>query len=587
MSKRVFINPNILLHVRNEMLATFLPRTRAAALREPFRNMFCAESQGDALPLEQRDYRFGRVCGVSSSHFLVYTDSMRNTVVLIVLDGWGIGRDDASNPIHVVQPKTISYIKNNFPSGSLQASGIAVGLPWGEEGNSEVGHLTMGIGKVVYQHYPRISLSISEGLFQKNTEILASFEHAKKNNGRVHLVGLVGQANVHSSVEHLEELLKMTKATQVPYVIHAFTDGRDSEPNSAYSLLAKLPMEKLGSVSGRYYAMDRDKHWDLTKNVYNILTGIGHVLPLADLQKHIEKTYSNRLNDEYIAPAIISTPDNAIKDNDSVIFFNFREDRMRQIGEAFVNPHFKEFEVKKFSNLRVMSMTQYRDDFNIPVAFSPEKIEDCLGHVLSQNSKSQLRVAETQKYAHVTFFFNGLNDKPFPAEYRILIPSKIIPRQEDDPVMMTPAITTRLVEALEENAFDFILVNFANADMIAHTGNYEAAQKAVQIIDEHLAKIVQAVLRTNSTLLITADHGNVERLFNPITGEPETKHDASPVPVYLIGNKYGRPQNPFTVQEHERVTIGMLSDIAPTILELMQIQKPSTMSGQSLLRYLV
>ncbi|OGM91182.1 phosphoglycerate mutase (2,3-diphosphoglycerate-independent) [Candidatus Wolfebacteria bacterium RIFCSPHIGHO2_01_FULL_48_22] len=512
---------------------------------------------------------------------------MRNTVVLIVLDGWGIGRDDASNPIHAVQPKTIAYIKNNFPSGSLQASGIAVGLPWGEEGNSEVGHLTMGIGKVVYQHFPRVSLSISDGTFQKNEALLGAFEHARKNNSRVHLMGLVGQANVHSSMEHLRELIKMLDGEKLPYIIHAFTDGRDSDPDSAYELLSKLPAERLGSVSGRYYAMDRDKHWDLTSRVYEVLTGAGKILPIADLQKHIQNTYSNRLNDEYIAPVIINSQDNAIKEQDAVICFNFREDRMRQIVEALVNPHFKEFETKKFTNVHIVSMTQYRDDFNIPTAFPPEKIDDCLGHVLSQNNKSQLRVAETQKYAHVTFFFNGLQDKPFPGEYRVLIPSKVIPRQEDDPVMMAPAIATRLTEALEENAFDFILVNFANSDMIAHTGNYEASEKAIQVVDEQLARIVQTALRTNATLLITADHGNVERLFNPVTGEPETKHDASPVPVYLVGNRFARPQNPFTVQEREKVTMGMLSDIAPTILELMDIQKPATMTGQSLLRYLV
>lgn len=511
---------------------------------------------------------------------------MRNTVALIVLDGWGIGREDASNPIHVVQPKTISFIENNFPSGSLQASGIAVGLPWGEEGNSEVGHLTMGIGRIIYQHYPRISLAITDGTFQKNNELLKALEHAKENNSRVHLVGLISQANIHSSFEHLEELMRIVSSRQLPFIVHAFTDGRDSDPHSAYSLLSKLPMEKIGSVSGRYYAMDRDKHWDLTKRVYEIMTGTGAILPLADLQEHIHKTYLNRLNDEYVAPVIIGSADNAIKEHDTVIFFNFREDRMRQIAEAFTNPHFKEFETKKFSNVYFLSMTQYRDDFSMPVLFSPEKVDECLGHILSENGKTQLRVAETQKYAHVTFFFNGLNDKPFPQEYRILIPSKITPRQEDDPTMMTPSIAGRITEALEEGAFDFILANFASPDMIAHTGNYEASQKAVQIVDAYLGKIVETALRTNTTLLITADHGNIERLFNPITGEPETKHDANPVPVYLVGNIYKRQQNPFSVQERRRVTIGMLSDIAPTILELMHIQKPAAMTGQSLLKYL-
>ncbi len=512
---------------------------------------------------------------------------MRKTVVLIVLDGWGIGREDASNPIHVVQPKIISYLEQNFPSGSLQASGISVGLPWGEEGNSEVGHLTMGIGKIIYQHYPRISLSISEGAFQKNEAILGAIEHAKKNNGRLHLAGLIGQANVHSSAEHLQTLMDMAQNAGVPFVIQAFTDGRDSDPHSAYELLSKLPAEKLGSASGRYYAMDRDKHWDLTKRAYDALTGQAAVIPLSDLQKHIESAYSNRLNDEYIAPVGLQSADNAIKDNDAVFFFNFREDRMRQLCEAFTNPYFKEFPRKELKNVYFASMTQYREDFTIPTAFPPERIEECLGHILSENGKSQLRIAETQKYAHVTFFFNGLNDKPFPQEYRILIPSKVIPRQEDDPTMMAPAITTRLIKALEEQAFDFILVNFANSDMIAHTGNYEASLQAVRVIDEQLTKIIQTALRTQATVLVTSDHGNIERLFNPITGEPETKHDANPVPIYLVSAAYARPQDPSAIHERKAVTIGMLSDIAPTVLELMQIQKPASMTGQSLLRYLL
>lgn len=505
----------------------------------------------------------------------------------MVLDGWGIGQENQSNPIYVVKPKNIEYIKNNFPSGAIQASGIAVGLPWGEEGNSEVGHLTLGIGKIVYQHYPRVSLSIKDGTFFSNPTILKVFEHAKTNNSKVNFVGMIGQANVHSSLEHIDTLINMANKAQVKFCLHLFTDGRDSDPHSAYSLLSKLPLDKISSLSGRFYAMDRDKHWDMTEKAYNALIGNTNYIEPSQIVIHIQETYDRKLNDEFIVPVGIGTIENAIADNDSVFIFNFREDRTRQITEAFINPHFDKFTTKKLNNLFFASMTQIREDFNIPVAFDPQPIQNSLGKVLSQNNKSQLRIAETQKYAHVTFFFNGLNDKPFPNEYRVLIPSKTVPRQDEDPQMQAQAITTRLVQAIEEESFDFILVNYANPDMIAHTGNYDATIKAIEVINEQIGEVVKAVLAHNSTLIITADHGNAERLFNPITGEPETKHDSSPVPIYLVGSQYQKSQYSLTSKERERFTIGMLSDVAPTVLELMKIQKPQDMTGQSLLRQLL
>lgn len=512
---------------------------------------------------------------------------MKNTVVLIVLDGWGIGQDDQSNPLYEVKPKTIEYLRHNFPSGSLQSAGLSVGLPWKEEGNSEVGHLTMGIGRIMYQHYPRISLAIQDGVFQKTEALTNAFDHALQNKSRIHFVGLAGQANIHSSMEHLKELVALATQKQIPYVLHLFTDGRDSDPHASFETISQLPTQHLGSISGRYYAMDRDKHWDLTQRAYDAITGTAPYIPLTDLQKHIEQTYTKKLNDEFVMPVGIGSAENAIHDNDAVFFFNFREDRMRQLAESFINPYFTQFPVKKFTNVYWASMTLYREDFAIPVAFPPDKIEGCLGKVLAENTKTQLRIAETQKYAHVTFFFNGLNDKPFPNEYRVLIPSKMIPRQEDDPEMQAPAITTRLIQAIEEETFDFILVNYANPDMIAHTGNYEASKKAIQIIDEELAKVVTAVLKGNTTLIITSDHGNIERLFNPITGEPETKHDADPVPVYLVGKRFYRPVDELTIREHEHMTIGLLADIAPTVLELLNIPKPKYMTGESLLKQLL
>ena len=504
-----------------------------------------------------------------------------------MLDGWGIGAEGDSNPIHVAKPKTIEYIKNNFPSGALQASGIAVGLPWGEEGNSEVGHLTMGAGKIIYQHYPRISLSIRNKSFFSNPTVNAAIDYAKENKSRVHFVGLVGQANVHSSMEHLQALIDLANKKGADYKIQVITDGRDSDPQSAYSLIEKLPIDHIGSISGRFYAMDRDKRWDLTQRAYDALIGNAPVITPEDIKNHLQQAYDKNLNDEYIVPALIGSKDNAIKDNDSVFFFDFREDRMRQIVEAFANPEFSNFPVTKFNNVMLSSMTTIREDFNIPVAFPPQHVDNPIGKVISDNNRTQLRIAETQKYAHVTFFFNGLNDVTYPNEYRILIPSRIIPKQDEDPEMMAPAITTRLIQAIEEESFDFVLVNYANPDMVAHTGNFNACLKAIEVIDRELGKVVQAILKNNATAIITSDHGNIERLYNPLTGEPETKHDSSPVPIYLVGTKYLKPQNPFDVKERERSTLGMLADIAPSVLELMGIPKNPDMTGESLIRHLI
>lgn len=512
---------------------------------------------------------------------------MKPRVVLLILDGWGIGEKNTSNPIHVMQPKNIEFIKRNFPSGSLQASGLAVGLPWREEGNSEVGHLTMGIGRVVYQHFPRISLSIQDGSFQKNEAIQGAIQHALQHNATLHLAGLISDGNVHSALPHVHELIALAQKAGVSWKLHVFTDGRDTDPTSAWSLIQTLPLQHIASISGRFYAMDRDKHWDLTKKTYDVMTGTGPVISHKEIQHHIEKAYAKNLNDEFVTPAIIDSTDNAIHDNDALFFFNFREDRMRQLGELFIKPSSEHGKTVSYTNLYIASMTQIREDFAIPVAFPPQQIDTSLGKVLSEHGKMQLRIAETQKYAHVTFFFNGLTDKPFKNEYRILIPSRTIPRQDEDPAMQTPAITQRLIQSIEEGLFDFTLVNIASPDMVAHTGNYNASKEAVAIVDEHVGKILDVVLKHNVTLLITADHGNIERLFDPLTGEPETKHDPNPVPLYLIHTSLKKPRHDAYIQERERYTIGMLSDIAPTVLDILSIPKPPQMTGQSLLKQLL
>ena len=514
---------------------------------------------------------------------------MKRTFLLVVLDGWGIGALDESNPIYRAEPQAIQTIQSNFPAGALQASGIAVGLPWEEEGNSEVGHLTMGAGKVLYQHFPRISLAIENGSFFTNQALLGAFTHAKANKSTVHFVGLLSEGNVHASLDHLTALVKFARDNNVPFLLQLISDGRDSAPESVERLMRKLSektkedmMPFLASISGRYYAMDRDKHWERTEQAYAVLT---RRTPRATtLQNAAREAYERKLNDEYIIPSAIGTS-RPLKDNDAVIFFNFREDRMRQLASAFLDPSFSKFPVVQFTNLYTATMTEYAPEFKTNVAFPEEVVEYPVGRVLSEAGKTQLRIAETEKYAHVTYFFNGLREEPYQNEFRILIPSQRIVRHDERPEMMAGPITDRVLTALHERTYDFILVNYANADMVAHTGNYEATLRAVKVVDEQIGKLTKAVLDQDDIMIITSDHGNAEVLLDLKTGDPETKHDASPVPLYLIGKQFRRktPRNFFAPLP----TIGILSDVAPTLLDLMGIRKPNEMTGESLLPQLL
>jgi 2,3-bisphosphoglycerate-independent phosphoglycerate mutase len=513
----------------------------------------------------------------------------KRSVVLVILDGWGIGSDDFTNPIHVANPQNINYLKQNFPSAALQASGIAVGLPWGEEGNSEVGHLNMGAGKIIYQNYPRISLAIRNGDFFKNETLKKAFEHAKTNNSSVNLIGLLTNANVHASIEHLEGIITFAEKENFPKErlnLHLITDGRDSPPKSAVELINRLPdIKQLASIGGRFYAMDRDKHWDRVQKGYDVMTGNG--ISTNDPIAHIKSAYEKNLSDEYIPPISIGPENKSIKENDSVIFFNFREDRMKQIVKSFIQKNFNLFPTKKFTNLYVATMINYDDTFKTNVIFLPEEISTCLSKVLSDSGKIQWRVAETEKYAHITYFFNGQKELPFPNEYRVLMPSQIGFKYDEHPEMRAEEITQRLVEAIEEKTYDFILTNYANGDIIAHTGNFQATVEAIKIVDDQIGKIRKSVLDNNAILIITSDHGNAERLVNPETGEPETKHDVSPVPIYLVANEFKKTVMPAQIRASERNPIGVLADLTPTILELMKIKKPVEMTGQSLMDYLV
>ncbi|MEK7462893.1 MAG: 2,3-bisphosphoglycerate-independent phosphoglycerate mutase [Patescibacteria group bacterium] len=512
---------------------------------------------------------------------------MKRQIVLAVLDGWGIGKKDGSNPIYTQGTPNIDYIKSHFPSGALQASGIAIGLPWGEEGNSEVGHLTLGAGKIIFQHYPRISMSIQDGSFFKNKTLLDLAEHVKKNTGTLNIAGLLTDANIHASLEHLLGLVEFAKKNNIPKVnLHLYTDGKDSPLKSAGGLLSRIeavlsPTVKIASLIGRYYALDRDRHWNRTGKAYNTLTGDGPIID--DYKSLIFKNYDKNLSDEFIEPHLIGPENNGIKDGDGLIFFDFREDSIRQLVETFINPEFKEFPVKKFTNLYIATMTEYSPRFNLPVVSPQARVENPLGRIISENGKSQLRIAESDKYAHVTYFFNGLQDKTFPNEFRILVPSKNVVRHDEAPEMMAGEITARVIQSLDENSFDFILINYANADIIGHTGNFDAGMIAAKTIDEEMGKLSKKIIENGGILIITADHGNGEKMLNPLTAQPTTGHDLSPVPIYVVAKELFKNKTKKDVDESERETIGILSDIAPTILNFMKIPKPQDMTGQDLM----
>lgn len=507
--------------------------------------------------------------------------AVKRTVILIVLDGWGIGRQDESNPIHVVQPKTFKWLEENFPVTSLQASGISVGLPWGEVGNSEVGHLTLGAGKVLYQYFPKITMAIQDGTFFKNKALKDAFAHARKNNSCVNFAGLLSKGNVHASLEHLIALLKMAEMEKISNVkLHLFADGKDVSPRTVEKFLEVIPRDKIATLTGRYYAMDRNGSWRLTESAYQNLTSQMGTL-VENPHDALENTYKKGFTEEYLPP-LRFMEDPAIKDGDALVFFNYREDSIRQLAEAFIVPGFNQFAVKQFPNLYIATMSHYRDDFNVPVAYLPDTVGKPLGEILSDDGRAQLRLAETYKYAHVTYFFNGLREPPYSGEYRTLVPSLSTIHTEEHPEMMAKAITDRLLDAAQSLAFDFILVNYANGDTIAHTSNYDASLQAVRVIDEELGRLLTVAINPNTVLIITSDHGNVEQVLSPATGLPESQHDANPIPFYLVAPEF-RGKKFSNWRSLGTETLGSLADVAPTILQLLDIPQPPDMTGHSLL----
>jgi 2,3-bisphosphoglycerate-independent phosphoglycerate mutase len=531
---------------------------------------------------------------------------MKKSCVLVILDGFGIGENNDTNPIYIARLKSLPSLGADYPLTSLDASGPAVGLSYDEVGGSEVGHLTLGSGRIIYQNEPRINFAIQDGSFFTNEALLGAFRHAKKFGSSVHLIGLLTKNNTHASLYHLNALLEMAKMQGAsdesppesqggtPTISQAnnsgtrvkldlFTDGKDSPPGSIRGLLPEIPRENISSLIGRCYAMDRNKKWAMTERAYAALTAPG-VRISKDMDFAITKTLEQYSSEEFLPP-IRLMEDGEVRENDAIIFFNFRADGMRQLAEAFALPGFSEFASIRPGNLYIASLIQYEKKLPIAVAFPEHIILNTLGETISRRGLSQLRLTESYRTAHVTYYFNGYREVPFDSELRVIVPSLPIPHPEEKPEMMASAITDRLLSSMRGQAFDFILVNYANADVIAHTGNFAAGVKAARVLDEQIAKIAEVALTTGTLLIITSDHGNLERMINPMDGSPETQHDSSPVPIYFIhptlkGRKF------YNVLNLSRETIGTLADVAPTILEFLQIPAPPEMTGKNILGFL-
>ena len=417
---------------------------------------------------------------------------MYKPIVLVILDGYGRGPENAANAIFKAKKPNIDFIEKNFPMTNLQASGIAVGLPWGEEGNSEVGHLNLGSGRIVYQYLTRITFAIRDGSFLQNQELLLTAQHVRKNNSALHIIGLLGQGNVHSYIDHLYAILDFAKNEKLEKVfIHAFTDGRDSPPQSSLNFYRKIknkldrdyPFAKIVDLIGRYWAMDRDNNWDRTEKTYRLLTeSQGEIA--GSVESAIKSDYDKNLTDEFIEPKIIESE--PIKDNDAVIFINFREDSVRQLTESFVLENFDKFKRKQINNLYFATMTRYDKDLPLHVLFEPLNIDNPLVKIISDAGKFQMHIAETEKYAHVTYFFNGGIEASFPNEDRLLIPTQHDYNFAENPAMSAPEITKKVIESIESKKYDFIVINYANADMIGHTGDFKATVKAIEIIDDKI-----------------------------------------------------------------------------------------------------
>ena len=495
---------------------------------------------------------------------------MKKPLVLIIMDGFGIPRDLSKSAITPETTPNLSKIFTTYPTTQLAASGAAVGLPEGQMGNSEVGHMNIGAGRVVYQDLPRITRSIEDGTFFETPALKNAMLKAKENGSALHLLGLLSDGGVHSHQEHLFALLTMAKKLDLKDVyVHAFLDGRDTAPTSGKAFVAscqakmrKIGVGKIATLMGRYYAMDRDNRWERTKLAYDAITsGAGGSFEESPIEA-IEKSYSRGVFDEFVAP-ILCDKNGLVKPGDSVIFFNFRPDRARQLTRAFVDKNFNGFvRENAIDALDFVCMTQYDKSIpNVAVAFAPEAIKNTIGEILSKNNLTQLRIAETEKYAHVTFFFNGGTEEKFPGEDRILIPSPKVATYDLQPEMSALELTKIVKEKINSQSYDVIILNFANCDMVGHTGNFEATKIAVKTVDRCAQEIVEETLRVGGCTIITADHGNAEQMLDD-DGQPYTAHTTNLVPFCVVG------------QECKLKSVEKLTDIASVMLEILGLEKP-------------
>ena len=502
--------------------------------------------------------------------------------VLMIMDGVGINEEEKGNAFKLANTPNLDRYFEKYPNTHIKTSGMAVGLPEGQMGNSEVGHTNIGSGRIVYQELTRITKDINDGVFYNNQEFINAINHVKENGSALHIMGLVSDGGVHSHIDHLYALLELAKRNEIQNVyVHAILDGRDTPPTSAIEYIKTLENKmkeigigKIATLSGRYYTMDRDKRWERINLAYDALVnGKGNYFKT--VQKAIETSYEAQEFDEFVKPIVIvdeeQNPIAKIKNNDSVIFFNFRPDRARQITRTLTEKDFNEFETSNIQNLFFVTMTDYDDTLkNVHIAYKPQVLVNTFGEYISKLGYTQLRIAETEKYAHVTFFFNGGREETYDGESRILIPSPKVATYDLQPEMSAYGITDKVIEAINSESFDVIVINFANGDMVGHTGNVEKAIIAVETVDECVGKIVTKLEEIGGEAIITADHGNCECMIDLKTGEPVTSHTTFDVPMIVISERV------------KEVKEGRLCDLAPTLLTLMGEKIPEEMTGVNL-----
>lgn len=536
-------------------------------------------------------------------------------IILAILDGLGVSQEKIMSPWEVAVRPNFSELEKNFPFTTLQASGLAVGLPWGEAGNSEVGHLTIGAGRVIYNYLPRISTAIKDGLFEQNIAFLNAIGHVKENNSSLHIMGLFSTGTVHAYSEHFYALLELAAKNEVKSVyLHLFTDGKDAPKQEGGQMFEELeknlglnyPNVKIASVAGRNFAMDRNENWEKTQKAYNLLVK-REGNEFQSSAKYIQKHYQRDIFDDFIGPGLIAGKEGGVKDNDAIIFFNFREDSARQLTRAFIDDNFTGFPLKKLNNIVFITMTEYDKNIsclnilNAPdgqappktnsqrcfAAFQSAKIEHSLPKIVSENGLRQLHIAESEKYAHITYFLNGGTETSVNGEDRILVPSPAADYYNETPAMSADQITKEVVENI--NNYDFIVVNFANADMVGHSGDFEATVKAIEVVDASIGALVKEILKSAGVMMVTADHGNAEEKTYKFSGEKKAEHSVNPVPFYLVGNDFRKknPANEEEIKKQYQNVLGTLTDVAPTVLELLDIKKPAEMTGESLLEKIV